>query len=70
MGDFNGDGIADLALGVAGEDLNPVDAGAVNVLYGAAAALSSANNQLWHQDSAGVLDATEANDLFAVSLPK
>jgi hypothetical protein len=40
-GDFDGDGISDLAVGSDGEDVNPgtgnvVDAGAVNVFYGSA----------------------------------
>ena len=42
-GDFNGDGIADLAIGVPNEDLGTIgDAGAVHVLYGTATGVSSA----------------------------
>ncbi|MBG0561289.1 FG-GAP repeat protein [Actinoplanes aureus] len=42
---------ADLAAGVTTEDVGAVsDAGAVNVLYGAADGLASAGNQFWHQD--------------------
>jgi len=38
--DFNGDGQADLAVGVAGEDLGGiVHAGAVNVLFGSPSGL-------------------------------
>src|SRR6185369_11647957 len=38
--DFDGDGFADLAIGVPGEDVGAaVDAGAVNVLYGRAQGL-------------------------------
>ena len=39
-GDFNGDGFKDLAIGAPGEDLTPIDAGVVDVIYGTAAGLS------------------------------
>jgi hypothetical protein len=69
-GDFNGDGRADLAAGVPGENVGAIsDAGAVNVLYGGAGGLSATGNQLWHQNSAGVLDAAEAGDNFGWALP-
>lgn len=62
-GDFNGNGRDDLAVGVPGEDLGSLpDAGAVNVLYGAFAGLTSANDQLWHQNSPGVAGTAEAYD--------
>ena len=70
-GDFDGEGSDDLAVGVVGEDLgNPnIDtAGAVNVLYGSANGLSSIGNQVWHQDSAGILDRAEAFDAFGYAL--
>jgi hypothetical protein len=68
-GDFNGDGRYDLAVGVPGEDVGTVfDAGAVNVLYGTASGLSATGNQLWHQNSAGVLDAAEPSDYFGAAL--
>jgi hypothetical protein len=41
-GDFNGDGRADLAVGVPGEDVNgAANAGAVNVIYGAPTGLNA-----------------------------
>jgi hypothetical protein len=47
-GDFNGDGFADLAIGVPQEEVDGVDlAGAVNVLYGGAAGLSADESDLW-----------------------
>ena len=53
-GDFNGDGIADLAIGVPNEDVGTIaDAGAVNVLYGTATGVSSASNQIWTQNTLG-----------------
>jgi hypothetical protein len=60
--DFNGDGFADLAIGVIGETVGDAfSAGAVNVLYGSAGGLSSAGNQFWSQDSPGV--EGEAGDI-------
>lgn len=63
-GDFDGDGVDDLAIGVPGESVSRigntalVGAGAVNVLYGklgtnANSGLTFARNQLWTQDSLG-----------------
>lgn len=65
--DFDGDGRADLAIGVWREDLGPsnefVDAGAVQVVYGCTSGLDPAERQLWHQDT-GLGDTIESNDLF------
>jgi hypothetical protein len=58
IGDFNGDGIDDLAIGVPGEDVDGIsNAGAVNVLYGSAGGLRSADDQLWQQGTAGIAGA-------------
>jgi hypothetical protein len=54
-GDFNGDGFADLAIGVPYEDTNQEDSGAVNVLYGTPAGLSAGGNQFWTRDSDGII---------------
>src|SRR5207247_3058115 len=43
-------------------------AGVVNVIYGSAAGLASAGNQVWTQNSPGIIDAAEANDHFGDSL--
>ena len=70
-GDFDGDGRDDLAVGIPGEDS---DAGAVSVIYGTAGAaasgggLNTADNQLWTQDSPGVIGAAEPGDLFGAAL--
>ena len=62
--DFDGDGYADLAVGVPFEDVRGVtDAGAVQVLYGSAAGVS-ARDQLWHQGKKGVKGALEKGDRF------
>ena len=68
-GDFNGDGFDDLAIGVPGEDIGSItNAGAVNVLYGSNAGLTGVGNQIWHQNSAGIAGASQANDRFGSAL--
>ncbi|KIG15360.1 putative integrin-like protein [Enhygromyxa salina] len=68
-GDFDGDGFADLAIGVPFESIGAVaDGGAVNVLYGSAKGLTAAGNQIWHQNSAGLIGAAEPSDLFGWAL--
>jgi disulfide bond formation protein DsbB len=65
--DFDGDGFVDLAVPAFGEDAGSVaDVGAVNVIYGSAAGLAAAGNQLWSQNSPGILDTAEATDGFGV----
>jgi FG-GAP repeat len=67
--DFNGDGAADLAVGVSSEDVGGVvDAGAVNVIYGSGVGLDRPGNQFWHQDVSGIFDDAEAGDEFGRTL--
>ena len=75
--DFNGDGFADLSIGVPGEDLGTtVDAGAVNVLYGRTDSQGLrrddngfvAGDQFWSQASSGIIDTSEAGDGFGKAL--
>ena len=54
---FNGDGFADIAIGVPNEDQAGADDGAVNVIYGSAGGLTSTGNQVWSQDSPGIAGA-------------
>jgi hypothetical protein len=71
VGDFNGDGFDDLAVGVPDDDANPpdiVDSGVVNVIYGSAAGLTSSGNQKWNQDSPGIQGTTGRIDGFGRSL--
>jgi hypothetical protein len=69
VGDFDGDGFADLAVGVSLEDVGAVvDAGAVNVLYGSAGGLTGAGSQLFTQDSPGVISRAEPQDDFGDAL--
>jgi uncharacterized delta-60 repeat protein len=63
--DFGNGPEADLAAGVQWENIGSIaDAGAANVIYGSPSDLTSTNNQFWHQDSTGILDQAEANDVF------
>jgi FG-GAP repeat len=64
-GDFNGDGVADLAAGASGENVGSVqDAGAVSVLYGSAGGLTAAGGRLFTQ----VGSAAEEQDWFGWAL--
>jgi hypothetical protein len=68
LGDADHDGFADLAAGVVVEDVGTVvDAGAVQVLYGSAAGLTTAGSQLWTQNSPGVPDQAEIDDNLGFS---
>ena len=73
-GDFNGDGVFDLAVGIPFEDITSggsvlSNAGAVHVMYGAAPdGISFSWDQFWHQDSPGVEGSAEYNDQFGKTL--
>ncbi|MDQ0599570.1 hypothetical protein QF037_003915 [Streptomyces canus] len=65
VGDVNGDGFDDVAVGAPGEELGYDDgAGAVDVLYGSGTGLTGKGAQGFTQDTAGVLGAAEAGDGF------
>jgi hypothetical protein len=61
---------ADLAVGVYLEGIsgNAEVAGAVNVIYGGSAGLTSSGDQFWHQNSAGIAESAGFLDLFGWSL--
>ncbi|WP_405657568.1 FG-GAP and VCBS repeat-containing protein [Streptomyces sp. RK9] len=68
-GDVNGDGYADVAVGVPNEDIGSgsakvADAGAFVLLKGARAGLSGAGAQAFDQSKPGVPGASEAKDRF------
>jgi len=73
LGDFNGDGYDDLAVGIPNEDvtaggIDNYDAGAVTVIYGSAAGLTAAGNQVWTQGTADMPDVVEPGDAFGYAL--
>ncbi len=67
-GDLNGDSRDDLAVGAPAETIGATSAGAVSVIYGSGAGLSSAGNQVWQQNSAGISEAAESGDSFGAAL--
>lgn len=65
LGDTNGDGYADLAIGASGEDIGTVaDAGAVWVLRGSTGGLTTTNVRDFNQDTAYVPGVPEKSDWF------
>lgn len=67
VGDFDGDGFDDLAIGVPGERVRRQgDAGAVNVLYGSESGLGPSDNQRFTQPLLGA--RAQAGDLFGFAL--
>ena len=76
VGDFNRDGFDDLAVGApfettgsgrAGSPLIP-GAGEVNVIYGSSNGLTNVGDQVWNQESDGILGSGENNDQFGRAL--
>lgn len=69
-GDFNGDGVDDLAVGLPLEDVGSlVDAGAVQVFWGVfGQGLLASPSQLFTQNSPGFSGASEASDRLGRSL--
>ncbi len=69
VGDFNGDGYDDLAVGVIGESIGDVMfAGAVNVLYGGPIGLSAAGNQLFYEGHGGLSGIPEESDQLGLAI--
>ncbi|MFC9131078.1 FG-GAP-like repeat-containing protein [Streptomyces sp. NPDC057099] len=65
IGDTNGDGFGDLAIGVVFEDIGTTeDAGATILMNGAASGVSRTGARTLTQDTAGVPGAAEAIDYF------
>jgi hypothetical protein len=64
-GDFNGNGVADLAAAAPSEAVGTVaDAGAVSAVYGSAGGLTATGGQLFTQNSPGVPGTAEPFDRF------
>ncbi|MBO1333635.1 FG-GAP-like repeat-containing protein [Streptomyces sp. VRA16 Mangrove soil] len=69
VGDTNGDGFADVAVGAPGEDIGSVaDAGAVWVLRGSAGGLTATGVRDFNQDSADVPGTAEKGDKFGAQV--
>jgi FG-GAP repeat protein len=67
--DFDGDGFADLAVGVPEEDVDgTIDAGAINVVYGSVDGPKASSAQFWSQGSSGVEGRPEQRDRFGSAL--
>jgi len=68
-GDFDADGCMDLVVGIPYEDIGTiVDAGAIQVIYGAPGGLTAAGNAFFRQGADGVQGAPQAGDTFGFSL--
>jgi hypothetical protein len=69
-GDFDGDLVDDLAVGVPGEDVNLVNGGgAVNTIYGSdAEGLTATGDQYWTENTPGVIGVAEEHDRFGFAL--
>jgi hypothetical protein len=68
-GDLDGDGAADLAIGVPGEERNGDDnAGQVHVLLGSSGGLTTDGARIWHQDLTWVKGVAQVGDRFGAAV--
>lgn len=68
-GDYDGDGIDDLAIGSPREDVSGSDdAGYVNVLFGTSSGLTGSSDQSFSQDSTGMPGSSEVDDNLGYAL--
>ncbi|MGH4035126.1 hypothetical protein ACQB60_40110 [Actinomycetota bacterium Odt1-20B] len=69
VADVTGDGYADVALGIPGEDVGSVtDAGSVAVLHGSAEGVTGTGAQVFHQNTANVPGVAEKGDEFGAAV--
>ncbi|MFD9442390.1 FG-GAP and VCBS repeat-containing protein [Streptomyces sp. NPDC060006] len=68
VADVTGDGYADIALGIPGEDIGDIyDAGSIALVPGGVSGATGAGTQTFHQDTAGIPGVAENSDEFGVS---
>ncbi|OMI39561.1 FG-GAP-like repeat-containing protein [Streptomyces sparsogenes] len=66
--DVNGDGYADIALGIPGEDFSGLtDAGSFALVPGSASGFTGTGSQVFHQNSDGVPGVAESGDRFGAT---
>ena len=69
VGDFNGDGFADLAIGVPGEDVGgKADAGRIGILFGSPDGLTNLGNVAISHETPGVFGQAALKDAFGAAL--
>ncbi len=70
VGDFDGDGYDDLAIGVPweSENLGSPQGGVVHIVRGSAGGLTGSGSQVWHQNQPGIHGTSESGDAFGYSL--
>ena len=69
-GDFDGDGIADLAIGTPHETIGTslTSAGTVNVIFGSSLGLTADGNRTWHLGSPGIKGSPIRDGLYRTAL--
>ncbi|MGI5197844.1 FG-GAP repeat domain-containing protein [Streptomyces sp. CA-288835] len=68
VADVTGDGFADIALGIAGEDFGGLtDAGSFALVPGSASGVTGTGTQVFNQNTEGVPGVAEANDAFGAA---
>ncbi|GAB2953502.1 FG-GAP repeat protein [Streptomyces pseudoechinosporeus] len=68
VADINGDGYADIALGISGEDFSGLtNAGSFALVPGSASGVTGTGTQVFHQNTSGVPGVAETNDEFGTA---
>lgn len=68
VADVTGDGYADIALGISGEDFSGLtDAGSFALVPGSASGVTGTGTQVFHQNTEGVPGVAETNDAFGAA---
>ncbi|MFE9250203.1 FG-GAP-like repeat-containing protein [Streptomyces sp. NPDC007088] len=68
VADVTGDGRAEIALGISGEDFSGLtDAGSFALLHGSASGVTGEGSQVMHQNTAGIPGVAEKGDKFGAA---